>query len=52
MHTHKRVQGIPWAHKQGDEVKTINGRKVVMGKKYQFPDAGWPRVSLRSLATH
>ena len=51
MHTHKHVQGIPWAHKEGtigDGVKTVNGENVDMGKKYQFPDARWTRVALRS----
>jgi|LauGreDrversion2_3_1035106.scaffolds.fasta_scaffold45549_2 hypothetical protein len=51
MHTHKHVQGIPWEHKEGkigDDVETVNGEAVVMGKKYQFPDAGWTRVILCS----
>ena len=49
MHTHEHVKGIPWDHKEGqigDDVETVNGEAVVTGKKYQFPEAGWTRVSL------
>ena len=51
MRTHKHVQGIPWDHKEGqigDDVETVDGEAVVMGKKYQFPEAGWTRVFLCS----
>ena len=49
MHTHEHVKGIPWDHKEGqigDDVETVNSEAVVTGKKYQFPEAGWTRVSL------
>jgi hypothetical protein len=55
MHTHKHVQGIPWDHKEGqigDDVETVNGEAVVTGKKYQFPEAGWTRVSLCSYSVN
>jgi hypothetical protein len=37
-------KGIAWDHAEGhigDDIDTVNGEENVMGKSYEFPEAGW-----------